>query len=339
MNEARINKIKRQQMREEYTSRINRVIDYIENNIYEELSLETLARVANFSRFHFHRIFGAMVGETLNQFIQRVRVEKAAIQLVTNPKKSITDIAFDCGFSGSAPFSRVFRETFKMSPSQWRSLKYKQEEDSKIRKTGSKKYQLLDKIGKDSQFSLRYNYGENHNLKWRINMKDMKNMKQIEANIEVKEMPDHHVAYIRHIGPYAGDEGLFERLFGKLFKWAGPRELVGPQTKVMSVYHDAPDITDEDKLRLSVCITVPEDTKVEGEVGKMVVPGGKFAVGRFEIGGDEYPHAWYTLMAGWMPESGYQPDDRLCYELYQNDPKEHPENKHILDICVPVKPL
>jgi AraC family transcriptional regulator len=340
MNETVNNNFKRQQMREEYTSRINRVIDYIENNIYEELTLETLSRVANFSRFHFHRIFSTMVGETLNHFIQRVRVEKAAVQLVANPKKSITDIAFDCGFSGSAPFSRVFRETFNMSPSQWRSQKYKLDEESKIRKTDSKKYQLLNKIGKDSQFSLQYNYDENHNLKWRINMKDLKNLKQIDADIEVKEMPNFHVAYIRHIGPYAGDAALFESLFGKLFKWAGPRDLLRfPETQVMAVYHDSPDITDEDKLRLSVCITVPEDTKVEGEVGKMVVPGGKFVVGRFEINGDEYPHAWYTVMAGWMPESGWQPDDRLCYELYHNDPKEHPENKHILDICVPVKPL
>lgn len=327
-------------MREEYTSRINRVIDYIENNIYEELTLETLAAVANFSRFHFHRIFSTMVGETLNHFIQRVRVEKAAVQLVANPKKAITDIAFDCGFSGSAPFSRVFRETFNMSPSQWRSRKYMPDEESKICKNDGKKYQLVDKIWKDSQFSLQYNYDENHNLKWRITMKDLKNLRKLEADIEVKEMPDFHVAYIRHIGPYAGDAALFERLFGKLFKWAGARDLIRmPETQVMAVYHDSPDITDEDKLRLSVCITVPEDTKVEGEVGKMVVPGGKFAVGRFEINGDEYPHAWYTMMAGWMPESGYQPDDRLCYELYHNDPKEHPENKHILDICVPVKPL
>ena len=44
-------------------------------------------------------------------------------------------------------------------------------------------------------------------------------------------------------------------------------------------------------------------------------------------------------MGGWMPESGYQPDDRLCYELNHNDPKEHPDHKHIVDICVPVKPL
>ncbi|CAB1077266.1 hypothetical protein D1AOALGA4SA_5059 [Olavius algarvensis Delta 1 endosymbiont] len=45
------------------------------------------------------------------------------------------------------------------------------------------------------------------------------------------------------------------------------------------------------------------------------------------------------LMGGWMPQSGYQPDDRFCYELNHNNPKEHPENKHVVDICVPVRPL
>lgn len=171
-------------------------------------------------------------------------------------------------------------------------------------------------------------------------MKDKKSQKQIEAKIEVKEMPDFHVAYVRHIGPYKGDSDLFADLFGRLMKWAGPRDLLRfPETKCMSVYYDDPNVTDEEKLRVNACITVPEDTEVEGEVGKMVVPGGKFAVGRFEIDVDEYEAAWSTLMAGWLPESGYQCDDRLCYELYQNDPKEHPENKHILDICIPVKPL
>lgn len=45
------------------------------------------------------------------------------------------------------------------------------------------------------------------------------------------------------------------------------------------------------------------------------------------------------MYAGWSPESGYQPDDRPAFELYLNDPKEHPEGKHIVEICAPVKPL
>ncbi|HPQ41968.1 MAG TPA: GyrI-like domain-containing protein [bacterium] len=40
-----------------------------------------------------------------------------------------------------------------------------------------------------------------------------------------------------------------------------------------------------------------------------------------------------------MPDSGWQPDDRPCFELCLNNPATHPERKHIVDICIPVKPL
>ena len=77
-----------------------------------------------------------------------------------------------------------------------------------------------------------------------------------ELKVEVKDIASMHVAYIRHIGPYKGDTALFARLFGQLMKWAGPRGLLKfPETKVMAVYHDNPDITDESKLRTSACIT------------------------------------------------------------------------------------
>ena len=111
---------------EEYRARINRVIDYIEANIDRDLSLSELAEVAHFSPFHFHRIFRAMVGETLNGFIQRIRLEKAAMKLALNPRESITEIALDCGFSSPSVFARAFRETFGMSASQWRSGGYLQ---------------------------------------------------------------------------------------------------------------------------------------------------------------------------------------------------------------------
>jgi AraC family transcriptional regulator len=327
-------------LRDEYTSRINRVIDYIEKNIDDQLSLDTLANVANFSRFHFHRIFRSMVGETLNCFIQRIRIEKAAAKLSAQRKKSITDIAFECGFSGSAAFSRAFKDFFGMTPAQWRSKKSGGFPDSKICITDSKISQFPGNIRKDFDFSLHYNYDEKRNLIWRIIMKNKNVNKQVEGKIEVKEMPAFHVAYVRHIGPYKGNPELFGSLFGKLMKWAGPRDLLrNPEMKFMSVYYDDPSITDEEKLRVDACMTVPEKTAVEGEIGKMTIPGGKFAVGRFEIHPDEYEAAWNSLMAGWLPESGYQCDDRLCYELYQNDPEQHPEHMHVVDICVPVKPL
>ena len=159
-------------------------------------------------------------------------------------------------------------------------------------------------------------------------------------NIEVKDMPELHVAYVRQAGPYQGDEEFFRRLWEKLMTWAGPRGLLRfPETTMLCVYHDDPDVTDADKLRVSACITVPQGTPVEGEIGSMTVPGGRYAVARFELSPDEYQQAWDTVFGSWLPQSGYQPDDRLCYELYHGDPEQHPEGKHVVDICVPVRPL
>jgi AraC family transcriptional regulator len=108
---------------------------------------------------------------------------------------------------------------------------------------------------------------------------------------------------------------------------------------VLSVYYDDPKTTEEDKFRTSACITVPEGTEVEGEIGKMTVHGGMYAVGRFELDPDEYEEAWNMIYGDWLPESRYQSDDRPSLEIYRNDPNTHPENKHIVDICIPVKPL
>jgi AraC family transcriptional regulator len=333
MNTNWQNEQRKKYQREEYLSRIYRVIDYIDANIDQDLTLDGLASVASFSRFHFHRIFRALVGETLNHYVTRVRLEKAAALLTSNPKTSITEIAFDCGFAGSASFARAFRETFNMSASEFRAKRpFK---DRKNCKTNSKERQVLSNWRNEFPELTLYIDGQTNNPIWRMKMKNSKELK-----VEVKEVPEMSVAYVRHIGPYAGNEELFKALYGKLMKWAGPRGLLRfPETKMLAIYHDDPKITDEAKLRTSVCITVPEDTATDGEVGKMTIPGGKFAVARFEIAGDEFEDAWNALLGGWMPESGFQCDDRLSYELCINDPKEHPERKHIVDICVPVKPL
>src|SRR5215813_8088270 len=103
----------------EYAQRINRVIDYLRRNLDRQVKLEELARVACFSEFHFHRIFGAVSGETLNNFTNRLRLEKAA-RLLRYSDQSLTDIALDCGFSSSATFSRAFRSGYETTPSQFR---------------------------------------------------------------------------------------------------------------------------------------------------------------------------------------------------------------------------
>jgi len=86
------------QANSEYAQRIDRVIDYLRGNLDRPVKLAELADVACFSEFHFHRIFRAVSGETLNSFTNRLRLEKAA-RLLRYSEQSLTDIALDCGFS------------------------------------------------------------------------------------------------------------------------------------------------------------------------------------------------------------------------------------------------
>jgi AraC family transcriptional regulator len=308
------------------------VLDYIEENIGKELSVAELADTANFSRFHFQRIFVSVTGESLNRYIQRVRVEKAASLLLRNKRMSVTEIALECGYSSSAVFARSFKERYNMSASEWREKGY-----STKCKTDSPHSKTFDEYSKAFDVERAYINGVFSNQLWRVKMK---NAAQIKTEVRIEELKPMTAAYVRHIGPYKGNEKLFEGLMTKLMNWAGPRDLIRfPETKMFTIYHDSIEITDEDKLRISVCISVPEDTKTDGEIGKLAVQGGKYAVGKFEINSDEYQQAWDAMYCGWLPGSGYQPDDRPCFELYLNDPSTHPEGKHIFEIYVPVKPL
>jgi AraC family transcriptional regulator len=320
-----------QALRAEYVARVNRVIDHIERNLDQPLSLATLADVAHLSRYHFHRIFGAMVGETLHGFVQRLRIEKAASMLVAHPGSSITAIAIDCGFSSPASFARAFKESFGMSATEWRADRDRNrcEADRKIRKA-------LGNLGKADGVSACYIDPRSGAPTWRYEM--TKDHSKLEATIDVRERPEHHVAYLRHVGPY-GQAAVVPQLVAKLHEWAIPRGLQTADTRLLLVAHDDPNITEPGKLRLSVCITVPPGTPVDGEVGTMRIPGGKFAIGRFEIPPMRIAEAWNVMYGEWLPQSGYQPDDRLCYEEALSDPREHPEGKILIDICVPVRPL
>jgi AraC family transcriptional regulator len=317
-----------------YTSRINKVLDYIETHLSEEIDLNELADVACFSRYHFHRIFKTATGETLQRFIQRLRLERAYSQLWLDPDKSITEIAFDMQFASSAAFARAFRENFGMSASMLR--KKLQAGDSNLGKMDSNSDQLHRNWRQAYTITKNYNFNSIEKLNWRVEMKENSKMK---ADVKVVDLPEKTVAYLRHIGPYAGDSELFGNLFNKLLTWAGPRNLLTESSKFMSIYHDNPEVTDPQKLRTSICLSVDADTEVSGEVGKMVVSGGKYAIARFELDASEYGEAWNLVYGGWLPNSGYQPTDDPPLEVYHNNPDEHPEGKHIFDIMLPVKPL
>ncbi|MFO1502346.1 MAG: AraC family transcriptional regulator [Steroidobacteraceae bacterium] len=103
-----------------YAQRISKVLDYISQHLDEELSLDTLCQLANFSRFHFHRQFSAYTGISLGRMVQLQRLRRAALQLVFARDLSVTDIAFAAGFANAESFARAFRKECGQSPSSFR---------------------------------------------------------------------------------------------------------------------------------------------------------------------------------------------------------------------------
>jgi AraC family transcriptional regulator len=317
--------------RTEYYARVHRVTDHIERHLGEPLTLEALASVANFSPYHFHRVFTACAGESLYQFILRLRLERAVSKLTMAGTASLTAIALDCGFGSSAAFSHAFRAAFGMSATEYRR------QHRKNRQTVSKDRQ--EPIDADLYTPLvGPDEGNAGHLSRRKKMHVETRVEKAAASVRIENMLRTTVAYVRHTGPYAGDAALFGRLFGRICQWAGPRGLLGPTTKYLTIYHDNPEITDEDKLRISVCVTVPDGTVGEGEIGVMVLDGGAYAAATFEIAPTEFGAAWNWFMANWMPASGYQPDDRPCFEICLKDPSTHPEGKFLVELWESVRP-
>ncbi len=101
---------------------MNKVLAYIDNNLKDDLSLNTLARVSGYSEYHFHRIFHALTGKTLHEYVCDRRIVAAAARLLYEPG-SVTRIAYDCGFSSSSSFGRCFKKQLGCSPSQYRQHK------------------------------------------------------------------------------------------------------------------------------------------------------------------------------------------------------------------------
>lgn len=333
MSDERVDNIATSARRPVYVERINAVVDYVERHLGEELTVERLAAVAHFSPFHFHRIFGALVGETVNQFVNRVRIERAATLLIQQPSSSVTEISSACGYGSPSSFARSFRDAFGMSASEWRSGGYLEYETS----PGETVRDAIGNIGRiDETYGIADTLydGSNGRTAWRLRCGSLG-----ITEVTIEQMPDIDVAYVRHIGPYKGMGDVFGDLFRRLMNWAEPRGLVGKDSWLLAAYHDNPSITEDDKLRVSACLSVPTDTPVGGAIGRMRLPGGTCAVGHFELGEKDYPEAWYSLAAGWLPDSGYEPDDRFPLERYPIGTATASPGKEAVEIWLPVRPL
>jgi AraC family transcriptional regulator len=105
-----------------YPERIQRVVDYLAQHLDEALDLETLARVAHFSPYHFHRIYRGLLGETVNDTVRRLRLHRSAIDLLDRDL-SIERTARRAGYASQAAFTRAFRAEYGEPPARYRGAR------------------------------------------------------------------------------------------------------------------------------------------------------------------------------------------------------------------------
>ena len=157
-------------------------------------------------------------------------------------------------------------------------------------------------------------------------------------NVAVTILPDFHVAYMRNIGPYGPTQ--IPPLWNKLMTWAKARDLVTPETLTLGISYDDPEVTPPEKCRYDACIVVPSEFRPEPDVNVKDIPGGKYAVYKYTGTAAQIMEPWSRMFSQWLPSSGYQPDDRPCFELYHADSMVDPASGVFqCDLCVPVKPL
>lgn len=101
---------------------INKIIDYIEKNLHNELNLDKIAEKSGYSKFHLHRMFCEETGMTMHKYIVKRRMTEGARKLVYSDI-SIIDLSALCGYESQQAFTNAFKKIYKTTPSIYRMKK------------------------------------------------------------------------------------------------------------------------------------------------------------------------------------------------------------------------
>ena len=293
----------------DYLGRINRAIDHIVQNLRDPLRLDDVAKVACFSPFHFHRVFRSILGETLNQFVNRLRLERALGILSTHPDRSLTRIALDCGFASPSDFSRSFVKRYGVPPSRFDLEAAHAERRCEIQ-TVSSSPETRHRLAKLPA-------GENPD----------------GFSVELRELPARCVAYLRVLNSF--QPGVVEAAMERMLSWADARGLSGGQW--LGYMWDDPKIVATKDCRYDIGLEV-SDVKPEGEIGRMEFPA--MTVAQIEVKGglDLEMRAFDWLWGTWLPSSGLVPADHPGFEAWLGRPFAHGHEYFEILLQLPVVP-
>jgi AraC family transcriptional regulator len=277
------------------------VLVHIQANLDEDLSLDAVAKRVGLSSFHFHRLFRSAIGETLKQYTQRLRLERAANRLVIHDT-TILDVALDSGFQSHETFSREFKRRFQVTPRGYREWARRKLAES--RRKNSVSVLPLDEVYDDFELS----------------------------ETKVTRMAQLHVAFIRHVGPY---EAVPDTLWHRLAEWARARRL--PIDLIfLGIAHDAPGITPPDKLRFDAAIVVPEAFAAYRSIGYQLLGPAEFAITTHIGHYRTLPQAYGTIVNRVGRLKGYSLGGLPSIEFYRTTRVDANHEMNHTEIYIPV---
>lgn len=274
-----------------YEERLLRVMDHIHDNLDGDLSLDTLAEVAAMSRFHWHRIWTAMTGETLAQTVRRIRLHRASVMLVFEDAP-LARIAETCGYPDQASFTRAFRERTGQTPGAFRA-----------------RGRAIPPLWIEREES------------------------DVRHDVRLCSEAARRVAGMPHRGNYQEISRAFEALgttLGARGAWGEMREMVGV------FYDDARNVPVE-ALRAHAGAVVAETFEIAAPLEEIGLPAGDYAVLRYRGPYTGLQSAYDYFLGDWLGQSGREPAEAPCFEVYLNTPAEVAPENLVTDIYLPLK--
>ena len=299
--------------------RIRKVLAYIQDNLNVDITLSKMAEVANFSPFHFQKLFVQYVGESPKQYVLRLRLEKIAHQLTLYPERSVFEISLQSGFSSPSTFGRAFKNYYGVSPDEFRKLSHA--EISKI---------CTSKNKKDKGFD-----SHSHEF-WSVNFDENElNDFSSGSKIEVVKLSSLKVAFIdSHLGHVDAVSGTFKSLHNLV----NPRDLINSDTRFIGIFFDLPFFTELHKCRFRACVTLPAGAEIPKEVAVYEIPESKYAKYSLKGSLNDTVMSLVAFKHNWLDSSGYQIAETIGYEEYPVNPATEDYENIERVVFIPVRP-
>ncbi len=282
-----------------YARRFNRVLDHIDKHLDDALTVEELSKVANFSKFHFHRQFSEYCGINIGRYIQLMKLKRASYRLAFNHQDRVIDIALDAGFENPESFSRAFKNAFGQTPSEFRK------EPAWASWSGRCQFPIPSRE--------------------RTNKMDVK-IVHVEPTM---------IGELEHRGAPALLNGSVQA-FIEWRQTSGLSPVASSRT--YGIAYDNPDTTPADAFRFGICGSVTEAVPDNPQaVATKTIPGGRCAVVRHAGSRDRIGESVYFLYRDWLPGSGEELRDFPVYFHYLNLDHDTPQHAHLTDVYLPLK--